>query len=63
MAEGTTAADDELFSARTFSGTVNGFKAYSKHGVTAISAKEGYPLVEIKRLHLSNIEEEIIPSL
>ena len=63
MAEGTTAADDELFSAQTFLGTANGFKAYSKHGVTAIPAKEGYPLVELKRLHHSNIEEKIIRSL
>ena len=60
MAEGTTAADDELcmFSAQTFSGTANGFKAYAKHGVTATPAKEGYPFVELKRLYHSNMVKE-----
>ena len=55
MAEGTTAADDELFSAQTFTGTANGFKAYAKHGVTATPAKEGYPFVELQSLHHSNM--------
>ena len=58
MAEGTTAADDELFSAQTFSGTANGFKAYAKHGVTATPVKEGYPFVELKRFHHSNMVKE-----
>ena len=58
MAEGTTAADDELFSAQTFAGTANGFKVYAKHGVTATPAKEGYPFVELKILHHSNMVEE-----
>ena len=58
MAEGTTAADDELFSAQTFSGTANGFKAYAKHGVTATPAKKGYPFVELKRLHHLNMVKE-----
>ena len=38
MAEGTTAADDELFS--------------------ATPVKEGYPFVELKRLHHSNMVKE-----